>query len=147
MPDDGTDNETQCELFGKTVVKTASGTIVAPTTCNDGDPYTKANDQACYAAGKTACWDSNVGYSGGLYPWVVGRTMDDPEDITHDLTFCWRFCAASDACYGDKPYVLADFPVGHICKQVGDSWARRKAWGLLASWYVVDVFDGVCARQ
>ena len=53
-PDGSGDNETACGLFGKTIVKTASGTIVAPPTCNDGDPYTKANDQACYAAGKTA---------------------------------------------------------------------------------------------
>ena len=31
------DDERACELFGKTIVKTASGFIVAPTTCNDAD--------------------------------------------------------------------------------------------------------------
>jgi hypothetical protein len=134
MPDDGSDNETACELFGKTIVKTASGTIVAPTTCNDGDPYTKANDQACYAAGKTACWDSNVEDSRGHNPWVVGtvgtNVLGASDNPIYD--FCWRFCAASDACYGDKPYVLADFPVGHICKQVEGSsefWRGEEWYG------------------
>ena len=114
------DDERACELFGKTIVKTASGTIVAPTTCNDGDPYTKANDQACYAAGKAACWRGAI--KDGSNRWV-----GTPDDLNHWVVtsntenvwpFCWRFCAASDACYGGKPNVLADFPVGHICKSV-----------------------------
>ena len=122
------DDERACELFGKTIVKTASGTIVAPTTCNDGDPYTKANDQACYAAGKTACWDSNVEDSRGHNPWVVGASILTAREERWDhypYDFCWRACAVSDACYGDKPYILANFPVGHICKQV----RQQATWG------------------
>ena len=124
------DDETACVMFGKTIVKTASGTIVAPTTCNDGDPYTKANDQACYAAGKTACWDSNVEASRGHNPWVVGITKlsayQGVEVSAKD--FCWRFCAGSDACYGDKPNVLKDFPDQHVCKGEGDKMARWPWW-------------------
>ena len=101
MPDTGDDNETACKMFGKTLVKTASGTIVAPTTCNDGDPYTKANDQACYAAGKTACWGEAEDRFSPLNHWVVGEVQVDPQ-IAASFYPCWRVCAISDACYGDE---------------------------------------------
>ena len=114
------DDETACVMFGKTIVKTASGTIVAPTTCNDGDPYTKANDQACYAAGKTACWDSNVEASRGHNPWVVGPNAKKSYtelESGQPIDFCWRACAVSDACYGDKPNILKNFPDQHACNK------------------------------
>ena len=116
------DDERACELFGKTIVKTASGTIVAPTTCNDGDPYTKANDQACYAAGKAACWRGAI--KDGSNRWV-----GTPDDLNHWVVtsntknvwpFCWRFCAVSDACYGDKADVLEDLHEALGCK----GWRR-----------------------
>jgi hypothetical protein len=118
MPDDGSDNETACQLFGKTVVKTASGTIVAPTTCNDGDPYTKANDQACYAAGKTACWKGPSGELAYefLNLWTVGATNERAKKY-YDPSLCWRLCAGADACYGDKANILKNLPESMGCKR------------------------------
>jgi len=89
-----------CAMFGKTVVKTASGTIVAPTTCNDGDPYTKANDAACQAAGKTACWDEGSPSDTQFSPWVVG-TRSFGSDVEFDD--CFRVCAINNLCYLNTP--------------------------------------------
>ncbi len=102
MPDDGSDNETACAMFGKTLVKTASGTIVAPTTCNDGDLYTKANDAACQAAGKSACWDEDSSRDTQFLPWVVGAVKLSDYEIYSD---CFRVCAINDLCYGSSAEV------------------------------------------
>lgn len=104
MPDTGDDNETACKMFGKTLVKTATGTIVAPTTCNDGDPYTKANDQACQAAGKTACWGNGISPDTQFSPWIVGKrrtTFLTGEEFSD----CFRVCAINNLCYPNAPPV------------------------------------------
>jgi hypothetical protein len=89
-----------CGLFGKIEVKTADGSIVAPD-CNDGEPYTKANDPACQAAGKTACWDKGWSTGDQSSPWVVGYVQSryDANKLERRYDNCFRECAVHDQCY------------------------------------------------
>ena len=128
-PDGSGDNETACVMFGKTLVKTASGTIVAPTTCNDGDPYTKANDQACKAAGKTACWDKQFSRKESWsnpptsFPWLVGEQIgkDKGDDD------CARVCAINNTCYGENYFLDPDYKKLK-CKLNGTYLAQSGTW-------------------
>ncbi len=125
--DDGSDNETACAMFGKTVVKTASGTIVAPTTCNDGDPYTKANDAACQAAGKSACWDEDSSRDTQFLPWVVGAVKLSDYEIYSD---CFRVCAINDLCYGSSAEVEYKDSVCEVSNVRTPLWAWLQEWGI-----------------
>ena len=143
-PDGSSGNERACALFGKTLVKIVSGStiriIVAPTTCNDGEPYTKANDQVCQQLGKTACWSIIAGYGPGSLtrfdPWVVGAVVD--HDYREHYADCFRVCAINNECY-EKP---AEEDSGNvICQTKGGREtisAREKGgwgWGAMCNRY------------
>lgn len=102
-PEDATQShetrDQSCDVFGKIEVKLEDGSIVASTTCNDGDPYTKANDQACQAEGKTACWDKGWSNSDQSSPWVVGDYAWSGGWNAPGYTSCFRDCAIKDQCY------------------------------------------------
>ena len=144
-PDGSSGNERACALFGKTLVKIFSGgtirIIVAPTTCNDGEPYTKANDQVCQQLGKTACWSMIAGYGPGSLtrfdPWVVGAVVD--HDYREHYADCFRVCAINNECY-EKP---AEEDSGKVVCRLGNGdretiSAREKGgwgWGAMCNRY------------
>jgi hypothetical protein len=128
-PDPKSEANGNCKMFGKIELKRADGAIVAPTTCNDGDPYTKANDQACKAAGKTACWDKQFSRKESWsnpptsFPWLVGEQIgkDKGDDD------CARVCAINNTCYGENYFLDPDYKKLK-CKLNGTYLAQSGTW-------------------
>ena len=91
-----------CDVFGKILdfgynMKRLSQLI----ECNDGEPYTNANDPACQAAGKTACWDKGWSTGDQSSPWVVGYVQSryNANKLERRYDNCFRECAVHDQCY------------------------------------------------
>jgi hypothetical protein len=103
-PDPKSEANGNCKMFGKIELKRADGAIVAPTTCNDGDPYTKANDQACQDAGQTACWGKGSSSDTQFSPWVVGTRSSKLFNAEFDD--CFRVCAINNLCYQNAPPLI-----------------------------------------
>ena len=66
------------------------------TSCLEGMPYTKDNDQACQEKGLHACWNRDTAYN--TNPWVAGKISG-----LWEYSDCTRVCAVNNTCWGVWP--------------------------------------------